>query len=225
MSNPHFPYRVVHTPAECVPSCDDRECPYIHRDLYDVFLRDVHCEGPFTTSEEANERATRLAWLDRRRSYTAVEFAAEFPWRSPTADNETLALQPGVIRLQKSVTIAHCLFSAHKISAAMRAIPDENLDRIDGLDWEAFSVAHVGTQEPRVVWGMHKYGIGAFNVMVPLEFCRRLLPHERRKWHEQQLLMVGSHTGKVSYSLPSGVSKEEEAELSIVFGEQQREHA
>lgn len=53
MSNPHFPYRVVHTPAECVPSCDDRECPYVHRNVYDVFLRDALYDGPFSTNEDA----------------------------------------------------------------------------------------------------------------------------------------------------------------------------
>lgn len=58
--DPYFPYRVRHTPQECASNCEDRECPYTHKPSWDIFLRDVYCEGPFYSEDEAKTRAAQL---------------------------------------------------------------------------------------------------------------------------------------------------------------------
>lgn len=84
-----------------------------------------------------------------------------------------------------------------------------NLDHIDGKDWEIFNVTHRGFHHNKqYVWGMFLEGIGAFNVMVPIENVRNLLDGERQYWNGRPMVMVGSHTGKESYGFAAHLGKD-----------------
>lgn len=65
---------------------------------------------------------------------------------------------------------------------------------IDG--GELFTVSH---QNEDYVWGMFVEGIGAFNMMCPIAQVRELTEDEIARVSGQRMVMVGSHTGKVSY--------------------------
>ena len=45
--------RAVFAAAECVPGCEDQECPYIHGDYWHVSQGEKYVEGPFDTKAEA----------------------------------------------------------------------------------------------------------------------------------------------------------------------------
>jgi hypothetical protein len=150
---------------------------------------------------------------------TREEFIHRFPWVDPTvgkegADpmrrNSDLDLKPCVVEKQGHVAV--CTGSVHKGLGYIRPSPSAHLDRVANLDWELFSVSSIGVIDGQTyLWGMYVEGIGAFNVMVPKEFTRELLPHEREAWSKQRMGMYGSHSDKFSYTTGSGVAPVEEA--------------
>lgn len=91
----------------------------------------------------------------------------------------------------------------------MKPIRSESLETIDGHEWELFSVNYIGmVKDQGYLWGMFVEGIGAFNVMVPIEHVRKLTAQEREAWSQKRLGMYGSHTGKQSGVFDSGVKSE-----------------
>jgi len=135
---------------------------------------------------------------------TEAEYISKFPWVSPTIEGDYSTMIDGV----KAATghVAVCKGAGHKAIPCMAPIHSAHLDRVDGLEWELFTVSHRGfVNGTEFVWGMFVEGLGMFNVMAPVEHIRELLPHEREAWSKVRLGMFGSHSDKMSYSLPSGV--------------------
>lgn len=94
---------------------------------------------------------------------------------------------------------------AHKLMN-WTACHSRDLDHVDEKDWELFSVSHRGTHQGReYIWGMFLEGIGAFNVMVPIQNVRNITKTERAARTERPMQMVGSHTGKVSYGFSASI--------------------
>ncbi len=90
----------------------------------------------------------------------------------------------------------------------MEPINSNDIEKVDGKDWELFSVSHEGEIDGvKYYWGMYVEGIGAFDVQVVQEHCRELSEAEREAWAKKRLGMYGSHSGKLSYTLPSGVQE------------------
>jgi hypothetical protein len=89
---------------------------------------------------------------------------------------------------------------AHHKTGPFDIVHSQNLEHIDGQDWELFSVSHKGNVDGRdLYWGSFIEGIGAFHNMVDKAQCRPLTDAEREQWSGQRMQMVGSHSGKVSY--------------------------
>jgi len=131
----------------------------------------------------------------------------EMPYVSPYADGNfggTFQLREGVSKYNNHLAVK---IAAHHKIGPMYPIHSRGLDHVDSFDWELFHASECGIVDGQeYVWGMFVEGIGAFAVMVPIEFTRELLPHEREHWSRVVLIMQGSHTGNVSGYFPSGVS-------------------
>ena len=115
-------------------------------------------------------------------------------------------LKPGITKVLPVRHIAVSVGAAHQLMN-MKPVHSEGLENFDGLDWELFTVNYEGTIDGvNYYWGMFVEGVGAFNVMVVKEFTRELTQKERDTWSKKTLGMYGSHSGKYSYSFPSGVA-------------------
>ena len=88
----------------------------------------------------------------------------------------------------------------HKIGS-FDAIHTEGMQHINGDDWELFTVS---SQDDKHVWGMFVEGIGAFDMMIPLENVRNLTEAERALFSNRVMGMYGSHSGKLSYTYTLG---------------------
>lgn len=131
---------------------------------------------------------------------------ATFTWCSPTNElpQNKFECIPGVEKHQQHYAVR--TEAQHKMMQ-MTPYHSKHLEKIDGHDWELFGTSHRGFVDGReYVWGMFVEGLGMFNVMVPVDYIRELLPAERDAWSKQGMVMVGSHTGKESYTMGSGVS-------------------
>lgn len=131
---------------------------------------------------------------------------ATFKWCSPTNElpRNRFECIPGVEKHAQHYAVR--TESQHKMMQ-LTPIHSKHLEKVDDHDWELFSAAYRGTVDGReYIWGMYVEGLGMFNVMVPVDFIRELLPAEREAWSKQGMVMVGSHTGKESYGFSSGVS-------------------
>lgn len=130
------------------------------------------------------------------------EFIKRFPWVDPTTGDMTTYRKEVQPHNEHYATRG----SAHKLFEHMAPIHSAHLEKTDGYDWELFHASHRGTIDGiEYLWGMFVEGLGFFNVMVPLELSRPLTASEREAWSKVQLGMYGSHSGKLSYTLGSGV--------------------
>lgn len=148
-----------------------------------------------------------------KRDAEIAAFKAILPWISPTEPHPTEQYkeQPikGVTELKNGYTFHVGVRNggAHKTFAHMPVYGDCKLDKVNDVDWDLFHVNFIGNVKGRTYyWGSFVLGLGAFNVMVPVEWTRDLLPHEREAWSKKVLGMYGSHSGELSYTLGSGVS-------------------
>lgn len=134
------------------------------------------------------------------------EYLARWKWIDPTKGYPDDTLIPGV----KKVTYRHVAASigaTHKSVDFMEPRHEDGLERIDDLDWRIFGVSLEGTVDGvEYVWGMFVLGMGMFHVQIVKEHTRELTETERDAWSKKTLSMVGSHTGKTSYTMPSGVA-------------------
>ena len=138
-------------------------------------------------------------------------YLARFPWTDPTLGYPSDVLREGVVKAHAHIAVS--TGSTHKSVRFLRPIHDKRLERVDGKDWELFCVHKYGDVDGvRYAWGMYTLGLGAFDVQVVVAHCRKLLPAEREAWRNQRLQMVGSHTGKPSYTLGSGVLVEDDSD-------------
>ena len=137
-----------------------------------------------------------------------VAWAEANPYIGPEVDNNiNNSLRPGLQKVEQRRHVAVAHGAAHKCMKCMRPIHDANLDRVDGHAWELFAISHDGEVDGRkYLWGMFVLGIGAFNVMAPLENTRELTDDERDRCSKQRLQMVGSHTGNVAGEFGTGVA-------------------
>jgi hypothetical protein len=137
---------------------------------------------------------------------TEAEFRAKFPHINPIIDLNSMTYRPDVEKHdQHYATRGAC----HKMMAYMEPIHSKGLERTDGHSWELFRSSHRGTIDGvEYLWGMFVEGLGMFNVMVPMELARPLTQEERETWSKVTLGMYGSHSGKLSYTMGSGVSAE-----------------
>lgn len=134
---------------------------------------------------------------------TKEEFVSRFPWIDPMLDMDRLTYRPEV---QKHNEHYATRGACHKIFTYMEPIHSKHLEKTDGHDWELFHASHRGTIDGvEYLWGMFVEGMGFFNVMVPVELSRPLTDAEREAWSKVTLGMYGSHSGNLSYTLPSGV--------------------
>jgi len=132
-----------------------------------------------------------------------LEFTERFKWIDPMLDMNTLTYRPEVQPHSEHYAVrAAC----HKIMEFMDGIHSKHFEKVDGHDWELFHASHRGTIDGvEYLWGMFVEGMGLFNVMVPVELSRPLLPAEREAWSKMTLGMYGSHSGKHSFNFHSGV--------------------
>jgi hypothetical protein len=134
---------------------------------------------------------------------TEEEFVAKYKHISPIVDMSKMTYRPEV---QKHNEHYATRGACHQLFPYMDPIHSKCLEKIDGHDWELFHASHRGTIDGQeYLWGMFVEGLGFFNVMVPIELSRPLTDAERETWSKVTLGMYGSHSGKFSYSFPSGV--------------------
>jgi hypothetical protein len=135
---------------------------------------------------------------------TREEWIIANPWIDPTLGYRNDTLLPGITKRYHHVAVHTA--GSHKSMPFMEVCHSNHLDHVDDRDWKLFAINYEGSVGGRdYVWGMFVCGIGAFNVMVPLENVRELLPHEREAWSKQTLGMYSGFGGDLSYTLPSGV--------------------
>ncbi|QDH83531.1 hypothetical protein [Achromobacter phage Motura] len=148
-----------------------------------------------------------LEALDRdreKRRLASEAFTAKYPWISPNVEGDLGKYRPEVFERHQHYAVR--TGAAHKSMPFMMPIHSHGLERVDGYDWEIFSASHQGTIDGvEYIWGSFVEGIGAFHVMAPMEYVRELSQAERDTWSKVVLGMYGSHTGKHSYNLNSGV--------------------
>lgn len=121
----------------------------------------------------------------------------------PSAGQGKLVYRPEVVEHSEHYAVRG---SCHKLLEHMESIHSEHLERVDGHEWELFHASHRGTIDGvEYLWGGFVEGLGMFHVMVPVELSRPLLPAEREAWSKVTLGMYGSHSGTLSYRMPSGV--------------------
>lgn len=127
----------------------------------------------------------------------------EFKWVDPTTGDMS-TMRPEVQQHNEHyATRGAC----HKIVPYMQPIHSKHLEKVDGHDWELFHAHYRGTIDGvEYLWGMFVEGMGFFHVMVPVSLARPLTAAEREAWSKVTLGMYGSHSGNLSYTLPSGVS-------------------
>lgn len=135
---------------------------------------------------------------------TREEFLLKYPWIDPTVVSKTEKLKEGITKIDKHIAVR--TGSAHKGLEYIKPIHSIHLEHVDGHDWEIF---RADKESDKYYWGMYVEGIGAFNVMVPKEFTRELLPAERTAWSKMTPGMYGSHSLNLSYTFPSGVKETE----------------
>lgn len=88
----------------------------------------------------------------------------------------------------------------HK-SGKFDAIHTSGLEHIGNDDWELFTISQ---QDDKHVWGMFVEGLGAFDIMVPLENVRDLTYTEKAEFSNKVMGMYGFHSGKLSYTYSLG---------------------
>ena len=138
---------------------------------------------------------------------TKEEYLAAYPWISPTIEyrNKFIPIE-GVHKVEEHKHVLVSTGATHKTIDFFNPINSNDIEKIDGKDWELFSVSHEGEIDGvKYYWGMFVEGLGWFNVQVVQEHCRELLPQEREVWSKKTLGMYGSHSGNLSYTLPSGI--------------------
>ena len=131
-----------------------------------------------------------------------AQFKITHRWIDPTLGYPSQELIPGVKKLAKARHMAVRTGAAHKLLPWLKPCHSAHLVRVDGHEWEIF---RADKENEVYFWGMFVEGLGAFDVMFPKAFCRELLPEEREAWSKVVLGMYGSHSGKLSYTTPSGV--------------------
>lgn len=138
------------------------------------------------------------------------EYLTKYPLHSPVQEiNGKLTPIVGVTKLDKTKTILVSEGAAHKAIQFFEIINSDDIERVNDKDWELFTASYEGEIDGvKYYWGMFVEGIGAFNVQVVQEHCRDLTPEERAKWSKKTLGMYGSHSGKLSYTIPSPVTTE-----------------
>ncbi len=136
---------------------------------------------------------------------TKEEYLETFPWIDPTKGYPSDELRPGVSRF-KPIHLAVSVGASHKTLPYMQPMHSAHLEHVDGKDWELINVYYVGIiNGVKYYWGGFVEGLGFFNVMFVADHTRALTPAEREAWSKVTLGMYGSHSGKLSYTLPSGV--------------------
>lgn len=126
---------------------------------------------------------------------TESEYLTLYPWTDPTTKDD-------VRKIKGEWHIAVSVGSTHKAALFMAPIHSRDLDHVDGLDWELF---HVALEDDTYFWGSFVEGMGMFNVQVVKTHTRDLTAIEREIWSKKTLGMYGMNSGKLSYTLPSGV--------------------
>src|SRR6478735_10577978 len=134
------------------------------------------------------------------------EYLARWKWIDPTKGYPDSTLIEGVTPLAETTHIAVCIGATHKSLNYIEPIHSRDLERVAGLEWELFNAYYEGTiNGVDYYWGMFVEGIGAFNVMVVKAHTREITDAERDAWSKKTLGMYGSHSGELSYTMPSGV--------------------
>lgn len=139
------------------------------------------------------------------------EYLARWKWIDPTKGYPDSTLIGGVERvtpIDETKHIAVSLGATHKALEYIEPIHSKDLERVDGLDWELFTAWYEGSiNGVDYYWGMFVEGIGAINVMVVKAHTREITDTEREAWANKTLGMYGSHSGNLSYTMPSGVKR------------------
>ncbi|BAG41505.1 hypothetical protein [Ralstonia phage phiRSL1] len=132
------------------------------------------------------------------------EFVKRWSWIDPMLDSNKLTYRLGVERHGEHYAVRG---ACHKLLPYLTPCHSQYLEHTDGHDWELYRASHRGTVDGvEYLWGMFVEGLGMFNVMVPVELARPLTAAEREAWSKVKLGMYGSHSGKLSYTMPSGVT-------------------
>ena len=161
----------------------------------------------------ASTKAVHAA-LDR--AALRFAYANRYPWVDPTLGYPSNEPVPGVTKLERCVPIAVSIGASHKSLDYMEAYHTKGLRRLKGRAWRLFNATHYGDVDGvRRVWGMFAERIGAFHVMAIAAHCRELTDSEVAYFAEASFAMVGSHTGKTSYTFPAGPKKRVDA--SAIF--------
>ena len=135
-----------------------------------------------------------------------AEFVKILPWIDPTLGYPDMTYRPEVTKVENRLHVAVHTGGAHKSMVMMPVYGDCKLDEVDDKKWDLFSVECEGTIEGRkYYWGMFVLGIGAFHVMIPADWTRELLPHERKFWANRRLGMFSGGSEEPSYLMTSGV--------------------
>lgn len=85
---------------------------------------------------------------------------------------------------------------------AVEAICNDGIEEIDGKQWEIFFV-HKETKD--AFYGVPLEGLGLMDCMIMKSDTRPFTEKELKKWAKRTGHMVGSHSGKVSYSFDMSV--------------------
>lgn len=118
-------------------------------------------------------------------------------WKSPTPE------------ASKYVGYVAVTGKTYHMTFNMTAVHTEGMEHIDGKDWELFATSE---HDKDFIWGMFVEGLGAVNVMVPVEQVRHLTEAERKTFTNRKMTMYGSHSGKPSYDFSLGQVHEPVAE-------------
>ncbi len=52
--------RICYDPAECVPSCEDPQCPYSHFEAWSLWRGAEYLTGPFDSEKDAKAEAEAI---------------------------------------------------------------------------------------------------------------------------------------------------------------------
>lgn len=123
-------------------------------------------------------------------------------WIDPTLGYPDDTLVNGVVEHDHYYAVSG--LGQHKVAKDYVIIHDNNMDKINGKDWELFRASCAGTIDGKeYVWGMMHLGLGLANMMFSVDQIRELTAGEKLKYENTSYGIYGSHSGEFSYSLPS----------------------
>lgn len=136
-----------------------------------------------------------------------VAYLEKYPWIDPTKGYPDDTLIEGVVEAPQRMYVLVSQGWTHKTIIFGKPITNRDIVKVNDLDWEIFHVYLIGHVKGRTYyWGMPLEGLGLMHCQFLADHCRDFLPAERELWANRRMGMYGSHTGNLSYTMPSGIA-------------------